>query len=73
MAGLLRLASGTAGGQALAIALNQTFLLPDDSWPAVARDERGAAFVDLYRRLAMPSLRGQLRAEAAIMLSRLAR
>jgi HAD superfamily hydrolase (TIGR01509 family) len=72
MARLLRLASDTPGGQAFAIALNQTFLLPDDSWPAVARDERGDAFADLYRRLAMPSLRGQVRAEAALMLSRLA-
>jgi HAD superfamily hydrolase (TIGR01509 family) len=73
MARLLRLASDTPGGQALAIALNQTFLLPDDSWPAVAREARGDAFADLYRRLAMPNLRGEVRAEAAMMLSRLAR
>jgi HAD superfamily hydrolase (TIGR01509 family) len=73
MARLLRLASDTPGGEALATALNQTFLLPDDSWPARARDERGAAFADLYRRLAMPSMRGQVRAEAAMMVSRLAR
>ncbi len=73
MARLLRLASDTPGGQAFAVALNQTFLLPDDSWPAVARDEWGDAFGDLYRRLAMPHLRGQERAEAALMLSRLAR
>jgi hypothetical protein len=73
MARLLRLASDTPGGEALATALNQTFLLPDDSWPAVARDERGHAFADLYRRLAMPNMRGQVRAEAALMVSRLAR
>lgn len=69
---LLRLAGETPSGEAFASALNQTFLLPDDSWPAVARDERGDAFADLYRRLAMPTMRGQVRAEAALMLSQLA-
>ncbi|HEY3905995.1 MAG TPA: HAD family hydrolase [Streptosporangiaceae bacterium] len=73
LARLLRLASDTPGGQALAIALNQTFLLPDDSHAAGAREEHGQAFADLYRRLAMPSMRGQVRAEAALMLSRLTR
>jgi HAD superfamily hydrolase (TIGR01509 family) len=73
MARLLRLASDTPGGQALAIALNQAFLLPDDSQAAGARDERGQAFADLYRRLVMPGMRGRVRAEAATMVSRLAR
>jgi HAD superfamily hydrolase (TIGR01509 family) len=73
MARLLRLAGDTPGGKALAAALNQTFLLPDDSWPALARDGRGQAFADLYRRLAMPGMRGQVRAEAAMMVSQLAR
>jgi len=72
MARLLRLASDAAGCETLTSALGQTFLLPDDSWPAVARDERAFAFADLYRRLALPNMRGQVRAEAALLLSRLA-
>jgi phosphoglycolate phosphatase-like HAD superfamily hydrolase len=72
MARLLRLASDTPGCETLPPALGQTFLLPDDSWPAVARDERAFAFADLYRRLALPNMRGQVRAEAAQQLSRLA-
>jgi HAD superfamily hydrolase (TIGR01509 family) len=72
LARLLRLASDMPRPETLATALGQAFLLPDDSWPAAARDERGLVFADLYRRLTMPEMRGQVRAEAATLLSRLA-
>jgi HAD superfamily hydrolase (TIGR01509 family) len=72
MARLLRLAGDTPGCESFGAALGQTFLLPDDSWPAVAREQRAFAFADLYRRLALPHMRGQVRAEAAQLLSRLA-
>jgi hypothetical protein len=64
---LLRLADGTPLADVLAVGLRQVFLLPDDSWHAPAREERTSAFADLYRRLALPAIEGDLREAEAIL------
>lgn len=51
VAGLLRLAAGTTHAPSLLIGLRQQFI---DGEP----DDRGAAFAELFKRLAMPGLVG---------------
>lgn len=65
---LLRLAGGTARASVFAIGLCQAFLIPDDSHPAPAHEERSAAFADLYRRLELPCLEGTARERAVTIL-----
>jgi len=55
IAGLLRLADGPPA-PVLAVGLLQKFLIPDDSRQAPARDDRIAAFAELYRTLALPRM-----------------
>jgi len=69
IAGLLRLAEESAPGTALGVGLRQAFLIPDDSHHAPAREERTAAFCDLFRRLAMPGLPGNARERAEELLA----
>jgi hypothetical protein len=71
IAELLRLADGTAAAGVLAVGLRQAFLIPDDSQHAPAREERTAAFADVYRRLALPELAGAARDRAHALLSTL--
>ncbi len=72
IAELLGLADGTAAAGALAVGLRQAFLIPDDSQHAPAREERTAAFADVYRRLALPELAGAARDRAHALLGALA-
>jgi hypothetical protein len=51
VAGLLRLAAGTADAATLLIGIRQHFIDDDP-------DDRGAAFAQLFERLVMPGLRG---------------
>ena len=55
IAGLLRLAD-VPPAPVLAVGLLQKFLIPDDSRQAPARDDRIAAFAELYRTLALPRM-----------------
>lgn len=71
IAELLRLADGTAAAGPLAVGLRQAFLIPDDSQHAPAREERTAAFADVYRRLALPELAGAARDRANTLLGTL--
>ena len=71
IAELLRLADGTAAAGTLAVGLRQVFLIPDDSRHAQAREEREAAFADVYRRLALPELAGAARGRAQAILGSL--
>jgi len=54
IAGLLRLAADSPPAPVLAADLMH--LIPDDSQHAAARDERSAAFAELYRTLALPGM-----------------
>jgi hypothetical protein len=65
---LLTLARGTPRANVFAIGLCQAFLIPDDSHPAPAHEERTAAFADLYRRLELPCLEGAVRDRALAIL-----
>ena len=73
IAELLFLADDGPEASKLATGLNQAFLLPQDSHPAPAHDERRSAFADLYRRLALHQLNNQVRNKAAASLWRLIR
>ena len=73
IAELLYLADDGPEASKLANGLNQAFLLPEDSHPAPARDERRSAFADLYRRLALHQLNNQVRNKAAASLWKLIR
>jgi hypothetical protein len=65
---LLKLAGGTPRASLFATGLCQAFLIPDDSHPAPAHEERTAAFADLYRRLELPCLKGTARERALAIL-----
>ena len=69
IAGLLRLAEESAPGSGLGVGLRQAFLIPDDSLHAPAREERTAAFCDLFRRLALPGLTGNAGERARELLA----
>jgi hypothetical protein len=73
LADLLRLADGTPSSGAFVTGLQQTFLIPDDSRHAPAREDTTAAFSDLYRRLAMPGLSGEAGSRALAILRKVAR
>jgi hypothetical protein len=64
VAGLLRLAAGTADEAMLLTGLRQHFI---DDEP----DDRGAAFARLFERLIMPSLRGAKQQAGRSLLRRL--
>lgn len=68
IAALLRLADGLPQATIFASGLLQKFLIPDDSWPAPARDERAAAFAELYRTLALPGMAADATERAAVQL-----
>ncbi len=68
IAALLRLADGSPQATVLAVGLLQKFLIPDDSWHAPARDERAAAFAELYRRLALPGMAADATERAVVRL-----
>jgi hypothetical protein len=69
IAALLRLVAGTDIAAQYGLGLRQAFLLPDDSRHAPAREERTSAITDLYRKLALPGLRGDAREQAVSMLA----
>jgi len=73
IAELLRLADGAAAAGTLGVGLRQTFLIPDDSRHAPAREDVTAAFADVYRRLALPELAGAARERAQAILNSIAR
>ncbi len=73
IAELLLLVDDVPAADDLATGLSQTFLLPEDSRPALAREERHSAFADLYRRLALHHLNSQVRNKAAAKLRKLIR
>ena len=73
LADLLRLADGTPSSGSFAVGLRQTFLIPDDSRHALARDDAAAAFADVYRRLALPGLSGEAGSRALAILRKVAR
>jgi hypothetical protein len=73
IAELLLLVDDVPTADDLAAGLSHTFLLPDDSRPALARELRLPAFSDLYRKLALPTLGNQVRNKAAATLRRLTR
>lgn len=66
---LLKLAGGTPRASVFATGLCQAFLIPDDSNPAPAHEDRTAAFADLYRRLELPCLVGAARERAVTILA----
>ncbi|HEX2321765.1 MAG TPA: hypothetical protein VHJ18_22525 [Streptosporangiaceae bacterium] len=68
MAGLVRLAADSPPAPALAVGLLQKFLIPDDSLPAPARDERAATFSELYRMLALPGMPADAAGRAVVLL-----
>jgi len=68
VAGLLRLAADSPRAPTLAAGLLQKFLIPDDSRHAPARDERAAAFADLYRMLALPGMSADAAGRAVALL-----
>jgi hypothetical protein len=73
IAELLRLAEGSPSSGSFAVGLRQAFLIPDDSWHAVAREDAAAAFADIYRRLALPGLSGEAGSRAQAILRKVAR
>ncbi len=73
IAELLRLAEGTPSSGSFAVGLLQAFLIPDDSWHALARENAAAAFADIYRRLALPGLSGEAGSRALAILRKVAR
>ena len=73
IAELLRLAEGSPSSGSFAVGLRQAFLIPDDSWHALAREDAAAAFADIYRRLALPGLSGEAGSRALAILRKVAR
>lgn len=71
IAALLRLAEGSPLARVLSVGLCQKFLIPDDSHYAPARYERAAAFAELYRRLALPSMTTDATGQAVELLDSL--
>ena len=68
IAELLLLVDDGPEASKLAAGLSQAFLRPDDSKAALAHDELGLAFAELYRRLVLHQLNSQVRNKAAELM-----